>query len=178
MTQRIRLSLKNDRFVINTLRSKSAGISEVQKTAGLKMMRVIRADARRIIRKNAPETSQSLYESITLPTANKWGNQYGKGWRFEITSELPYAQVVESGGPPEIKRFAEHPDLVDWVIRVLPEGVANRLFDQGWMVVRSGGNPNYNTKTGMGFFRQPLEKHSKKTYTEFRNHVRALLQKR
>lgn len=164
----IRVNVRGSNLVVRKLRAISPKLSTAQYDAGQALGTFFVGEAYRIIREKSPKSKGTLASSVQHSTIKARG-----GWNTKVFTNVPYAKVVESGGPPERKQL--DPILRDWVGRVLGDKARKALRYKKFMNVRTGGNPNYNTAQGMQFFQGPFRQYQSKIAYEYQKRVKTVL---
>jgi hypothetical protein len=156
MLENIRLYAKvkgnSANIVIRSLERKSERLNHALARSGDRWAKIMSHEAKLIINDKAPTGSGALSKSIKFTT-----EKTNKGYNSTVWSPLPYAKLVDSGGPKERKRMDA--DLSAWVLRTYPPMRAKQVIKQKTLTVRAGNNPRYNTFEGMGFFRDTFNKY-------------------
>lgn len=155
------------RIMIRKLRSLTPELSDAQREAGRRIGDSLRREARDIIRQKAPRSSGNLANSLYVTQSARH-----KGWYTKVTTDTPYAKVVERGGPSEIVRVT--PDLLEWASRIGPR-VYEAYKGRNTVTVRKGNNPNYDTRIGMKFFQIPFERKRNSIDDEYNESIRQTL---
>lgn len=169
-TARIQANVKGTDIVIRKLRSSSTEISQAQYDAGQALGTWFVGEAYRIIRTKSPKSRGTLAASVQHTTS-----KVNLGWNTRVYSNLPYAATVEGGGDPEYKRLDA--SLRDWVERVLGKKARDGLRYKKFMWVRKGGNPHYDTGTGMRFFQDPVQRSQARIDQEYQKRINRILSK-
>ncbi len=165
-TAKVNVNVRGTNLIIDKLRSSKGDIEQAQYRAGQELGTYFVGEAYRVIRTLSPKSKGALAASITFNTVRQMG-----GWRTKVYSDLPYAEVVESGGPAEMKKVSS--DLKDWYKRVTGKDVKLGSY----VTVRKGNNPNYDTRVGMQYFQKPFRKNAYRIPQMYEKRVREALSK-
>lgn len=167
---KLSVNTRGTELVINKLAAQKKALVTAQFSAGNSLGTFFVGEAYRIIRTKAPLTKGKLAASVEHNT-----NRIRNGWKTRIFTNLPYAAVVEGGGPPEYKQLDSA--LRDWVETVLGPEARKGLQYKRAIYVRTGGNPNYDTGTGMRFFQDPFIRYQNRISAEYFKRVKQALVK-